>query len=154
MLTEPLPFHLPLPGRDTLGLDGARSESYRLHGLLHCDGEILTFEWSTVAHVEQVSLLSVDVDDHTSPTEFWDVPVHRIAEVRISGGWWAPRLELRARSLDAFDGVPGAELGTITLRFRRRDRALAAALVDLLLDPCRRAIAPSRRPAVLPSESP
>ncbi|MGH7586555.1 MAG: hypothetical protein ACREMH_09935 [Gemmatimonadales bacterium] len=144
MPAEPLPFHLPLPGRDTLGLDGARSESYRVHGLLHCDGETLTFEWSGSAHVEHVSLLGIDIDDQVSPPELWDVPVSLIAEVRITGGWGAPRLHLRARRIDAFDGIPGAKPGTISLRFRRRDRALAAALVDALEQP-------SGRPAIQPS---
>ena len=138
MPAEPLPFQLPLPGRDTLGLDGARSESYRVHGLLHCDGETLTFEWSTSAHVENVSLLGVDVDDEVSPAELWDVPVAWIAEVRITGGWWAPRLYLRARRIDAFDGIPGAQPGTITLRFRRRDRAIAAAITQALSQPSSR----------------
>lgn len=149
MLAEPLPFHLPLPGRDVVNLDAVRSEWYRMHGLLHCDGETLTFEWSTTTHVENVSLLDVEVDDQVSPAELWDVPVALIGEVRITGGWWAPRLHLRARRIDAFDGIPGAKPGAISLRFRRQDRALAAAMADAICGP---ASLPSSPPAALPSE--
>lgn len=151
MLAEPLPFHLPLPGRDVVDLDLVRSEWYRVQGLLHCDGETLTFEWSTVAHVEDVSFSGVDVDDQVSPAELWDVPAAWIAEVRITGGWWAPRLHLRARRIDAFEGIPGATPGAISLRFRRRDRAIAAALVDAIGG---RVNLPSSHPAIQPSESP
>jgi len=129
-MIEPVPFTVPLPGSDTLGLHGARSETWRIQGLLHFDGETLTLEWSTTQHVEQVSLRGVDVDDDASPPELLDVPVGWIAEARILRRWWSTRLLLRGRRLDAFDGVPGAAPGTLTLRIARGDRALAEALID------------------------
>ena len=135
MTPEPVPFTVPLPGRDGFGLDGIRSVSYRVHGLLHFDGETVTFEWRTARHVEHVSLLGVDVDDDTSEPELLDVPWAWIADARLVRAWWLPRLELRARRLDAFDGVPGAGPGTIGLRVARRHRALAAAMAKALLAP-------------------
>jgi hypothetical protein len=170
MATEPVPFQLALPGRDTLGFDGARSVSYRVHGLLHLEGDTFTFEWSTARHVEHVSLTRVHVDDHATPPELLDVPVTWIADARVTGGWWAPRLVLRARRLDAFDGVPGAEPGSVALRIARRDRAIAAAMVDALTaaralgpahyrpliffrDPLRRLRIPRRRSPVAPARS-
>jgi hypothetical protein len=134
MGTEPVPFHGTLAGRDTLGLDGARSVSYRVHGLLHFDGGVLTFEWSIARHSEQVSLGRVDVEDDVAPPELLCVPLAWIAEARLTGGWWLPRLVLRGRRLDAFDGVPGAQPGAVALRVRRRDRALAAAMAAVLAD--------------------
>ena len=131
-MTEPVPFHLPLPGSDTLGLRGARSETWRVQGLLHFDGETLTLEWSTTRHVEQVSVTGVDVDDEFSPAEVLDVPIGLIAEARLIRGWWRTRLTLRGRRLDVFDGVPGAAPGTVTLRIARRDRPIAEAMVDAL----------------------
>jgi hypothetical protein len=132
MTVEPVPFNLSLPGRDTLNLDGARSVWFRVTGLLHFDGETVTLEWSTARHLEQVSLTRVRVREEATPPELLDVPVTWIAEARLTGGWWAPRLTLRGRRLDAFDGVPGAKPGIITLRIARRDRALASALVTAL----------------------
>ena len=129
-MIEPVPFTVPLPGSDTLGLHGARSETWRVQGLLHFDGEILTFEWSTTRHVEQVSLGGVDVDDDASPPELLDVPLMWIAEARLVRRWWSTRLEFRGRRLDAFDGVPGAAPGILTLRIARRDREIAEHMVD------------------------
>ena len=137
MRVEPVPFHLPLPGRDTLGLDGARSVSYRILGLLHLDGQITTFEWSTTRHSERVSLTGVSVNDDETPLELLDVPVAWIADATLAGGWWRPRLVLRGRRLDAFDGVPGAGLGTVSLRVRRRDRPLAEAMAAALVGAAR-----------------
>jgi hypothetical protein len=145
---EPVPFQLALPGRDTLGFEGARSVSYRVQGLLHFEEDAVTFEWSMTRHVEHVSLTRIRVDDEATPPELLDVPVAWIADARVTGGWWAPRLVLRARRLDAFDGVPGAGLGTIALRISRRDRTIAAAMVDALT--AVRMIGPAKSPPELP----
>ncbi len=148
MTAESVPFHLPLPGRDTLGFEGARSVWYRIHGLLHFDGDTITFEWSTTRHVEHVSLTRVRVRDDATTPKLLGVPGAWIADARLTGGWWAPRLRLRARRLDAFDGVPTARPGTITLRIARRDRGLAAAMVDALS--AGRMLRPAESPAELP----
>lgn len=147
-MIEPVPFTLPLPGSDTLGLHGARSETWRLQGLLHFDGETVTLEWSTTRHVEQVSLTGVDIDDEASPPELLDVPVGWIAEARLVRQWFTTRLVLRGRRLDAFDGVPGAAPGTLTLRIARRDRALAEAMIEHLK--AARALAAGVSPPQLP----
>lgn len=149
MIVEPVPFQVPLPGRDTIGLDGIRSTTWRLHGLLHLDADVLVFEWSTVRHSERVSLTSVTVKDDVTPAELLDVPVAWIADAELRGAWWRPRLVLRGRRLDAFDGIPGAGPGTVSLPVRRRDRAIAAAMAAALAD-LRRLGSPSDRP-VLPA---
>ena len=147
MAAEPVPFGLPLPGRDTLDFEGARSEWHRVQGLLHLEGDSITFEWSTTQHVEHVSLSGVHIDDEATPPELLSVPVAWIGEARVAGGWWAPRLILRARRLDAFDGMPGAVLGTVVLRIARRDRAIAAAMVAALT--AARTLGPAQSPPEL-----
>lgn len=132
MLVEPLPFTLSLPGRDTLNLQGARSIWHRVLGLLHFDGETVTLEWSATRHLEQVSLSGVRVQDDAEEPTLLDLPLSWIAEARVTGGWWAPRFRLRGRRLDAFDGVPGAGLGTLILKVARRDRAIARAMAASL----------------------
>lgn len=134
MTVEPVPFHLSLPGSDTLGLSGARSASYRVRGLLHLEGGILTFEWSVLKHVEKVTLSGVEERDEASPPELLDVPASWVGDARLVGGWWWPRLVLRGRRLDAFDGVPGATPGFVALRVARRDRPLAAAMAAAILE--------------------
>ena len=145
MVPEPVPFHLPMPGRDSLGFDGARSVSFRIHGLLHFDGDTVTIEWSTTRHLEQVTLTRVRVEDDATPPELVDIAVEWIADARVTGGWWAPRLILRARRLDAFAEVPGAQPGSLSLPILRRDRAIAAAMAAALT-------AASPRPALSGSD--
>jgi hypothetical protein len=137
MIPQPVPFQVSLPGHDTLDFDGAQSETYRVHGLLHLDGDTVIFEWSTASRVERVSFTGVEVEDEVTEPELLEVPATWIADARVTGGWWAPRLRLRGRRLDAFTGVPGAGPGTLVLRIARRDRALAGAMAAALLAPLR-----------------
>lgn len=137
MRVEPVPFRFSLPGRDTIGFDGIRSESYSVHGLLHLDGEFATFEWSTTRHREIVSFTDISEDDESTQPELLDVPVAWIADARLTGGWWRPRLVLRGRRLDAFTGLPGARPGVVSLRVRRHDRPLALAMAASLTDAAR-----------------
>lgn len=130
------------------GLEGARSVSSRVHRLLHLESEALTFEWRTVGHVEHVSLASVSVDDDTTQPKWLDIPATWIADARLTGGWWASRLTLRAGRLDAFDDVPRARPGTVVRRIARRDGPIAAALGDALLDG--RRLGPADAPPRLP----
>jgi len=115
-----------------MGFWGIRSVSHRIHGLLHLEHDVMAFEWSTLRHSEHVSLSGVRVEDDATSPELLEVPLAWVADARVAGGWWRPRLVLRGRRLDAFDGVPGAEPGTVTLRLLRRDRPLAAALAAAL----------------------
>lgn len=125
---EPLPFRLRVPGIDKIDHKGIRSISYRVEGLLHLEGDTLLFEWAGTRKTEWVALGSVTDELDRSPVARLEVPVTAIAGVRLLGGVWLTRLELRARGLDVFHGIPGARPGAIRLRIRRRDRKLAALL--------------------------
>ena len=129
---EPLPFRLHVPGRDAVDGDGAWQISYRIEGLLHLVGATVTFEWSGTRHTQQVSLSGVVDDKEPLPNEWLDVPAAFITEARLRRGWRATRLELRARQLDAFDGVPSARPGALTLRIHRRDREVAAKMAECI----------------------
>ena len=128
---EPLPFRLRVPGRDAVDGDGAWQISYRIEGLLHLVGGTVTFEWFGTRHTQQVSFAGAVDDNEPLPTEWLDVPVELITEARLRG-WWAPRMGLRAGRLDAFDGVPSARPGMLTLRIHRRDRELAARMAEAI----------------------
>ena len=129
---EPLPFRLRVPGRDAIDGEGAWQISYRIEGLLHLVGNTVTFEWSGTRQTQQVSFSGVVDDTEPLPIEWMDVPLQSITEVRLLGGWWRTRLELRARRLDAFDGVPSAKPGGVTLRIHRRDREIAVKMRETI----------------------
>lgn len=129
---HPLPFQLKIPGEDTLDSRGARSVSYRLEGLLHLESETLRFEWAATRHTEMVSIFGVKDYVDESPVGSIHVPRRLITRALVRGGWWAPRVQFWAQRIDAFDGIPGARPGTITLRVRRRDRVLAHAVVEAI----------------------
>lgn len=125
---ESLPFHLRVPGEDVVDLQGARSVSYRVEGLLHFVGATLTLEWAGTRTTQRASLTRMGTEVEPLPLELLEVPASWLAEVRLRGGWWLPRLELRARRLDAFDALPAARPGVASLRVRRRHLALARAM--------------------------
>ena len=136
-LIDPLPFRLRVPGIDKIDLQGIRSISYRVEGLLHVDGNTVVLEWAGTRKTEWVALGSVTDEVDRSPVARREVPVSAIIKVQLRGGWIAPRLELHARNLDVFEGVPGARPGVIRLKIRRRDRK-QAAVVAAVLDRARR----------------
>ena len=131
-LIDPLPFRLRVPGIDKIDLQGIRSISYRVEGLLHFDGKTVLLEWAGTRKTEWVALGSVTDEMDRSPVAKLEVPASAIAGVRLLGGWLAPRLELRARSLEILAGVPGARPGVVRLKIRRRDRKHAGAIVAAL----------------------
>jgi hypothetical protein len=126
---EPLPFRIQVEGEDVIDFGGIRSVSYRVEGLLHLVADALKFEWSAIERTERVSLSRIGTDVDHSPIGTLEVQAGWIAEVRLHGGWWWPRMAFRARRLDAFQGMPGARPGAITLKIRRRYRKQAKALV-------------------------
>lgn len=127
---EPLPFRLSPSGRDTMGLEGIESVSFRVDGLLHLTADGLRFEWDETRTSERFSLERTGTDVEHYALEPLDLPFDRIAGAWVIGGWWWPRLELRARALEDWEGVPGARGVTLVLRLARRDRALAEAIAS------------------------
>ncbi len=149
---DPLPFRLKVPGRDTLGLTGARSISYRLEGLLHLDGDTITLEWSATRRTQALTLTGVKDEVDQSPVGTADIPVSWISRMRVTGGWWYPRLQLWARRLEAFDGIPTAQGARLALHIDRGNRQLAVAFAAALDAARRRALAAANRPPQLEND--
>ena len=126
---EPLPFRIGVAGEDVIDSSGVRSVSYRVEGLLHLVDDTLTFEWTATETTERVSLTGVGTEVDHSPIGRLEVPAGWLAEVRLRRGWWLPRMVFRARRLDAFEDMPGAKPGVLTLKIRRRFRKQAEAFV-------------------------
>ena len=125
---DPLPFRIAVPGRDKLGLDGARSFSWKIRGLLHHEVTQLAIEWEGTRTIEGLTLGGVINRVEPMPAEVLEVPIELVAEAWLTGGWWWPRFILRGRRLDAFDGLPGAVAGRAVLRIEPRHRDLARAI--------------------------
>ncbi len=126
---EPLPFRLRIRGKDVIDLKGIRSVSYRVDGLLHLVDDALEFEWTATETTERVGFTGIHTGVDSSPIGRLEVPAGWLAEVRLLWGWWRLRLSFRARRLDAFEGMPGAKGGAVTLRIRRRFRKQAQQLI-------------------------
>lgn len=128
-LPDPLPFRLRVPGDDRVDLGGVHSISWQFEGLLHHLGDRLRFEWSGTRSVQSVSLSRTVDRAEPIPPEELEVPVEWIAEAVLTGALWLPGMELRARRIDAFDGIPGARGGRVSLRFKRRHLDIARRIV-------------------------
>lgn len=133
MHLNPLPFRVGVPGRDTMDLELIESVSSRIDGLLHLRADGIRLEWQETETREQVSLERVGTDVERYELQPLELPYDRIAGAWVIGGWWWPRLELRARSFADLEGVPGARGITLMLRIQRRDRALARAVAAELV---------------------
>jgi hypothetical protein len=124
----PLPFRLAAPGRDTIDLEGIKSVSYRADGLLHLNEHGITLEWTETRTIDEVSLENIGTNVDAFAADGLELPMSRLAGAWVVGGWWWPRLELRARGLEDFQDIPGVRGVTLGLRIHRRDRDLARAL--------------------------
>ena len=117
---------------DFLTLNRRQSVSYKLTGRLHFEQNQVTFEFAGTRTVEKVSLTKIGTDVSHSPIGTLEVPISWISDVRLTGGWWWPRLIFRSRRLDAFQGIPGSPPGIVAIKIARRDRDHARLLVEAI----------------------
>ncbi len=115
-----------------MGFRGIESVSHRADGILRVTEQGLTLEWAEVQTVQQVSLDRVGTEVNELPPDWLELPSECIAGAWVVGGWWSPRLDLRAREREAFDGVPGVRGVTLSLRIHRRHRPLASAIAQAI----------------------
>jgi hypothetical protein len=126
---DSLPFTLKVPGKDDLTVTTASSTWFRFHGFLHLTPEELRLDWTGTAKVEAVSLLEVKEETVVLPDETLTLPLSRVRELLLKGGWWRPRLEMAGNDLDALRMVPSEERGRVRLWLARRDLQQARELV-------------------------
>ena len=115
-----------------MGFSGIESVSHRAGGILRLTEQGVTLEWAEVQTVQQVSLERVGTDVNELAPDWLELPSERIAGAWLVGGWWAPRLDLRAREIEDFEGMPGVRGVTLSLRIHRRDRPLASAIAQAI----------------------
>ncbi len=128
-MTTVLPFRLKAGDDTQVASWYTRSVSYTLHGILRLDEHAVVVQWSGTADVVEVKGTATRVTEEAVPVRTLTVPITRIAGATIKGGWWRPRVVLRAKDLEALAPVPGARAGAVTLWIARRDRELAAELI-------------------------
>lgn len=103
---------------------------FKVHGVLQFDGDRLVLEWVVTASTGAVEGMDVRMQTAEHPAEALELPLERLYEAKPRGGWWRPHLTLIANDLALFQGVPGAEGGTLRLYIARPDRKLAAHVAD------------------------
>ena len=124
-MTTVLPFRLKVKGESQVAAWHARSVSYRIHGIARLDERTLVLQWSGTASVSEVKGTAASDREEPLPVRTVELPIRRVAGLALLGGWWRPRVELRAADLESVADVPGARHGAVTLRIARRDRPLA-----------------------------
>ncbi len=125
---DPIPFRIRVPGHDSIDTRGVVSITIKLEGLMSLMEDVISLEWTATRQIESVSVSGVHEETDESPVGRREIPLSVILGARLRGGWWSPRLELRARTLDAFEGIPTANQGVAKLRLRRSDRKHARVL--------------------------
>jgi hypothetical protein len=95
--------------------------------------EALEFEWVAQRHLDVVGLSGVTDRVEESPIGRVTVAREWITGARVTGWWWSPRLHLFARRIAAFEGIPSARPGVLTLLIGRKDRRLATEIARRLV---------------------
>ena len=129
-----LPFRLKAPKQDVI--EGARvmSTTFRLHGYLHVEDDLLVVEWGGTALVTDVGGAGVRIEKEALPDERLEVPVAALRRAELLGGWFRPRLTVQARTVGALAGVPTEEFGVVHFWYDRSERFTAIAVAQELDD--------------------
>lgn len=128
-----LPFKLKVGGKDEFRGLNAVSISYRFHGLLRLEAEMLEIQWGGVGQVQEVAPLSIRDNQLALPDERLNLPVGELFRASLVGGWWRPRLILQARQLGTLAIVPSEAFGRVQFWYARADRAMAREMLAALL---------------------
>jgi hypothetical protein len=115
MLTpgQSLPFYL----------DDLYSGLARLSGLIRIEGDYLRLEFQTQDNL-------IGVIKGNSRTKF--ISLRDIFKVELKSSWFSRLLVIRPSTLQALDGIPGADESELKLKFKRRDLEIAKHLVSQL----------------------
>ncbi|MEP6571384.1 MAG: hypothetical protein ABJD11_01770 [Gemmatimonadota bacterium] len=124
-----LSFKLKVAGTDEFRGLKATSTSYRFHGILRLDGSVLTIEWGGVAQVQEFGATTIRDNRLPLPDDSVEIPVELLYRAALAGGWWLPRLRLRAGAPGVLSMVPSEELGAVEFWYARADRDLAITMV-------------------------
>jgi len=139
-----LPFRLKVPGKDEIDGVGVTSMSFRVHGYLHLDQEMLVVEWGGTAHVQEVGALKIRDETEALPEERLAIHVADLLRAELVGGWFRPRLRIQARRIGALGSVPSERFGTVDFWYDRAERFTAIELASALGE----AIADAEAPAL------
>lgn len=58
------------------------------------------------------------------------IPFDNLQEITFKKGWFGGKIVLEGNSMDAFNGLPGTEPGSRTLKVKRNDRDEAQKLIS------------------------
>lgn len=143
-MLEPLPYRVRIRKRSQLTLTGSESIESRLEGMLHLEEGVLIFEWQLREKVERFGFEGIGTEHEEFAPEALEVPAEWIAHVRKMDLLVATWISFRARRLDAFSDIPGADGASITIRIPFWHRRLIAPFLAAL--EAARTAAPFRAP--------
>jgi len=153
-VTAVLPFRLKAAAETHVAAWHSRTVTYRIHGLVRVEDGHLVLQWSGAAEVIEMKGTGARVKEETLPVRTITLPVTRVAQLALEGGWWRWRLVLRATDLAALADVPGARDGALSLWIARRDRAIAVDLItNLEIQQADAALAAAEEPPPLPPDT-
>jgi hypothetical protein len=97
------------------------------HGLKEVQGLIgLDENGIRIEYEEQDSLFGV-IKSGVSTVR---IPFENLQEITFKKGWFGGKIVLEGNSMNAFNGLPGTEPGSRTLKIKRNDRDEAQKLIS------------------------
>lgn len=145
-------FSLKVAGKDEVTVTRVASTGYRFRGFLTLEGDTLVLEWNGTATVDEVGLVGARTLELSLPAESIILPLRELRELRLTGGWLRPAIQLTASALGEIRLVPSEEGGLVRCFIARRDRKEAAQLVSDAL--ARRTLLEASPPPRLPETTP
>jgi len=127
-----LPFRLKVPKEDIIEGGRVTSTTFRSHGYLQVDGDLLIVEWGGTAHVMDVGAAGVRNEAEPLPNERIEVDAADLHRAELLGGWFRPRLTVQARAVGVLSPVPTEEFGVVNFWYERSERFTAIAVAQEL----------------------
>lgn len=112
-----IPFKVALAGGAEYGL--SEMVEREANGLIGLDGDRVVLQVQITTTATSMTTMKVDTDVSDVDERF--IPLQSLASVQIAGRW-GRKMTLTANDLRVFHDVPGAQRGTLVLRFKRAQR--------------------------------
>ena len=107
------------------------SEEERADAILRLEPGGLVLE-AEVVHTTTAGIAGETTDTESLGRHELEIAFDQIVSVTLHGRWWRPKIRIQTNRLQAFEGIPGAGRGLVSLRLKRRNWDLARRLITEL----------------------
>ena len=105
------------------------SEEEQVDGILRLEPHGLILEFDVIQSITTMGGMDYSTDTENLGRRELDIPLDQLVAITVHRRWWLPRLRIQTSRLSAFEGLPGAKRGIVTLRIKRSNVGSAKTLI-------------------------